>query len=273
VTESTMRFRALHRGPEVLVLPNAWDVLTARAFEDAGFPAVGTTSFGIACAHGLRDGANAAWDATLATVERMAAALRVPLSVDMEGGFGGTPDDVARRARSLAEAGAVGFNLEDGRADGMLEDTGRQRDVIAAVRAAVPDAFVNARCDVFWLATDAGAAGLETALTRARAYVEAGADGIFLPGLVSPDEIAEAVRALAVPLNVLATPRTPAVAHLRDLGVRRVSTGSGPARAVLGLLRRIGEELRTHGTYGFLAGAPGYADANRQQQGLENPSR
>jgi 2-methylisocitrate lyase-like PEP mutase family enzyme len=250
-----MRFRALHRGPEVLVLPNAWDVLTARAFEDAGFPAVGTTSFAIACAHGLRDGANAAWDATLATVERMAAALRVPLSVDMEGGFGGTPDDVARRARSLAEAGAVGFNLEDGRADGMLEDTGRQRDVIAAVRAAVPDAFVNARCDVFWLATDAGAAGL------------------FLPGLVSPDEIAEAVRALAVPLNVLATPRTPAVAHLRDLGVRRVSTGSGPARAVLGLLRRIGEELRTHGTYGFLAGAPGYADANRQQQGLENPSR
>jgi 2-methylisocitrate lyase-like PEP mutase family enzyme len=257
------RFRALHDGPEVLVLPNAWDVLTARAFEDAGFPAVGTTSFGIARAHGLRDGANAAWDATLATVRRMAAALQTPLSVDMEGGFGGTPDDVARRARALADAGAAGFNLEDGRDDATLEDAGRQRDVIAAVRSAVPGAFVNARCDVFWQAPDAGARGLETALARARVYVDAGADGIFLPGLVASHAIAEAVRATGVPLNVLATPQTPTVAVLRALGVRRLSTGSGPARAVLALLRRIGDELRTHGTYGYLADAPGYSEANR----------
>jgi 2-methylisocitrate lyase-like PEP mutase family enzyme len=263
MSENAARFRALHGGPEVLVLPNAWDVLTARVFEDAAFPAIGTTSFGIAQAHGLRDGANEAWDATLATVARMTAALGVPLSVDMEGGFGGMPDDVARRARALADVGAVGFNLEDGRDDGTLEDAGRVRDVIAAVRAAVPDAFLNARCDVFWLAPAAGARGLETALARARVYVDAGADGIFLPGLVAPDAIAEAVRALAVPLNVLATPRTPEVAALRALGVRRLSTGSGPARAVLALLRRIGDELRTHGTYGYLADAPAYADANR----------
>ena len=122
---------------------------------------------------------------------------------------------------------------------------------------------MNARCDVFWLAPDAGARGLETALARARVYVAAGADGIFLPGLVAPDAIAEAVRALGVPLNVLATPRTPTVAALRDLGVRRLSTGSGPARAVLALMHRIADELRTHGTYGYLAGAPGYAEANR----------
>lgn len=263
MTAGAARFRTLHDGPDVLVLPNAWDVLTARAFADAGFPAVGTTSFGIARAHGLRDGANEAWDATLATVTRMAAALQVPLSVDMEGGFGGTPDDVARRARALADAGAAGLNLEDGRDDGTLEDAGRQADVIAAVRSAVPDAFVNARCDVFWLAPDAGARGLETALARARVYVDAGADGVFLPGLVAPGAIGEAVRALAVPLNVLATPRTPPVAALRGLGVRRVSTGSGPARAVLGLLRRIAGELRTHGTYDYLADAPGYAEANR----------
>lgn len=264
MSENAARFRALHDGPEVLVLPNAWDVLTARAFEDAGFPAIGTTSFGIAHAHGLRDGANDAWDATLATVARMATAVDVPLSVDMEGGFGGTLEDVARRARALAGAGVVGFNLEDGRAEGTLEDVGRQRDVIAAVRSAVPEAFVNARCDVFWLAPDAGAAGLARALERARTYVTAGADGIFLPGLVSPDAIAEAVSALDVPLNVLATPRTPPVDALRALGVRRLSTGSGPARALLGLLRRIADELRTHGTYGYLADAPGYAEANRQ---------
>ena len=257
------RFRALHEGPDVLVLPNAWDVLTARAFEDAGFPAVGTTSFGIARAHGLRDGANAAWDATLATVARMAAALRVPLSVDMEGGFGGTPDDVARRAGALADAGAAGFNLEDGRADGTLQDAGRQRDVIAAVRSDMPDAFLNARCDVFWLDPDAGAAGLATALERARVYADAGADGIFLPGLVASEAIAQAVVRRASRLNVLATPRTPPVAALRALGVRRLSTGSGPARAVLGLLRRIGDELLTQGTYGYLADAPSYVEANR----------
>jgi 2-methylisocitrate lyase-like PEP mutase family enzyme len=262
-SDHTARFRALHDGPEVLVLPNAWDVLTARAFEDAGFPAVGTTSFGIARAHGMRDGVNEAWDVTLATVARMAAALAVPLSVDMEGGFGGTPDDVARRARALADVGAAGLNLEDGRHDGTLEDAGRQRDLIAAVRSAAPDAFVNARCDVFWLRPDAGAPGLEAALARSRAYVGAGADGIFLPGLVAPDALAEAVRATGVPLNVLATPATPPVGVLRDLGVRRLSTGSGPARAVIALLHRIADELRTKGTYLYLADAPGYSEANR----------
>jgi 2-methylisocitrate lyase-like PEP mutase family enzyme len=263
--EGAARFRALHAGPEVLVLPNAWDALTARAFEDAGFPAVGTTSFGIAHAHGLRDGADAAWDATLATVSRMAAALRVPLSVDMEGGFGGGPADIGRRARALADAGAAGINLEDGRADGTLVEAGVLRDRIAAVREAAPGLFVNARCDVFWVRPDAGGDGLAHALERARAYVDAGADGIFLPGLAAADAIAAAVRALAVPLNVLAAPRTPPVGALRSLGVRRLSTGSGPARAVLALLRRIGEELLTHGTYRYLADAPSYADANRQR--------
>jgi 2-methylisocitrate lyase-like PEP mutase family enzyme len=258
------RFRALHQGPRVLLLANAWDVMTARAFEDAGFAAVGTTSFGIARAHGMVDGVNDAWDATLATVGRMARALRVPLSVDMEGGFGGGPGDVAARARALAEAGAAGLNLEDGRADGTLTDAGRQRELIAAVRAAAPGAFLNARCDVFWQQPDAGAHGLAAALDRARGYVEAGADGVFLPGLVDPVAIGAAVRELGgVPLNVLATPHAPPVEALQALGVRRLSLGSGPARAVIALLRRIGDELRTRGTYRYLADAPSYADANR----------
>lgn len=260
---SAARFRALHDGPDVLVLPNAWDAMTARAFADAGFPAIGTTSFGVARAHGLRDGAAAAWDATLATVARMAAAVDVPVTVDMEGGFGGSPDDVARRARALVAAGAAGLNLEDGREDGTLADAVAQRDLLAAVRAEAPSVFLNARCDVFWLDPDAGAAGLRRALARARRYVEAGADGVFLPGLTDADGIAEAVRATEVPLNVLASPRTPPVPELRALGVRRVSTGSGPARAVIALLGRIGAELRAQGTYRYLADAPGYAEANR----------
>jgi 2-methylisocitrate lyase-like PEP mutase family enzyme len=256
-------FRALHQGPGVLLLANAWDVMTARAFEDAGFAAVGTTSFGIARAHGLVDGAADGWDATLATVGRMARALRVPLSVDMEGGFGGGPGDVAARARALAEAGAAGLNLEDGRADGTLEDAGRQGELIAAVRTAAPGAFLNARCDVFWQQPDAGARGLASALDRARGYVAAGADGVFLPGLADPAAIGAAVRELAVPLNVLATPRTPPVEALQALGVRRLSLGSGPARAVIALLRRIADELHTRGTYLYLADAPSYTDANR----------
>lgn len=263
MTDAAARFRALQDGPDVLVLPNAWDALTARAFAGAGFPAVGTTSFGIARAHGLRDGANAAWDATLATTARMASALEVPLSVDMETGFGRTAADVARRARALADAGAAGLNLEDGRADGTLTDADAQADVLAAVRAAVPRVFLNARCDVFWFDPEAGPHGLEAALARSRAYVAAGADGVFLPGLVDADALAEAVRAIAVPLNVLATPRTPPVPVLRGLGVRRLSTGSGPARAVMALLARIGDELRTRGTYAYLDGAPSYRDANR----------
>ena len=126
--EKARRFRALHEAEPLLVLPNAWDVITARVFEDCGFDAVGTTSFGIARAHGFRDGGNAAFDVTLAMVGRMAEALSVPLTADIEAGYGETPAAVAGRALELIEAGVVGFNIEDGQAhalsplaDGVLQ--------------------------------------------------------------------------------------------------------------------------------------------------------
>lgn len=263
------RFHALHHADRPLVLPNAWDVITARLFEDSGFPAVGTTSFGIARAHGFRDGENAAMDVTLAMVARIAAALDVPLTVDLEAGYADTPEGVAENGRRFIEAGAVGFNLEDGQADGdtPLADPGLQAEKIAALKSAgqslgVP-VFVNARTDVFWLHTASGPAALEAALTRAERYVAAGADGVFLPGLTDREAIAEAAARIGVPLNLLAGPNTPPLEALAKLGVRRLSLGSGPMRATLGLLRRLATELLEQGRYTSLTGALPYDDANR----------
>ena len=262
-------FHALHHTDRPLVLPNAWDVITARLFEDSGFPAIGTTSFGIARAHGFRDGENAAMEVTLAMVARIASALDVPLTVDLEAGYADTPEEVAENGRRFIEAGAVGFNLEDGQADGdtPLADPGLQAEKIAALKSAgrslgVP-VFVNARTDVYWLRTATGPASLDAALARAERYVAAGADGIFLPGLTDLEAIAEAVDRIGVPINLLAGPNTPPLETLAELGVRRLSLGSGPVRATLGLLQRLATELLEHGRYTSLTGALPYDDANR----------
>ncbi len=256
------RFRALHERKGVLVLPNAWDVMTARAFEDCGFAAIGTTSFGIARAHGLRDGANDAFEVTLAMVRRMTGALSVPLSVDFESGFSDDPAEVARNAAAFVEAGAAGFNLEDGAADPALhcEKIRALKRLSTALEVPV---FINARTDVFWLRLGPLESRLEMALERARAYVAAGADGIFIPGLSEPAQIRRAVDAIQAPLNVLAGPRVPPVSELAAAGVKRLSTGSAPARATLGLLRRIAAELQGPGTATFAADAPSYDEANR----------
>ena len=262
------RFRALHQEERVLVLPNAWDVISARVFEDAGFPAVGTTSFGIARAHGLKDGQNAARDCSLETVRRVAAALAVPLTADLEAGYGDSAREVEQAGRAFIEAGAVGFNIEDGQASPSepLTTASQHCERIAALRQAcgatgVP-AFINARTDVFWLQVGPPQARLESALRRAEAYLEAGADGIFIPGLSDAAVIRDAVGAIEAPLNVLAGPRTPPVAVLRELGVKRLSLGSGPMRATLGRLRTIAAELQGAGTYRFLDDALAYEAAN-----------
>src|SRR5262245_17986178 len=213
--ERARRFRALHRDGAMLVLPNAWDVISARVCEDAGFPAIGTTSFGIARAHGLRDGANAAGEVSQETVRRMAAALAVPLTADVEAGYSSTDAGVLAIGRAFVEAGAVGFNIEDGGAAPAdpLVPTWRQCDRIAALREAgavtgVP-VFVNARTDVFWLQAGPPEARLETALRRAEAYLAAGADGIFIPGLDDPETIRQAAAAIPAPPNVPPGPPTP----------------------------------------------------------------
>nr|WP_245777574.1 isocitrate lyase/phosphoenolpyruvate mutase family protein [Lentzea xinjiangensis] len=209
----------MHHQDEPLVLANAWDHASAAALHAAGFRAIGTTSLGVAAAHGLPDGLGLAGEQAV-VLARLLADLPCPVTVDLESGFGAAPAEVAELVAGL---GVAGVNLEDGRPHG-LATPAEQAVLISAVKQRAPGVFVNARVDTHWH----GVALPETA-ERARAYVAAGADGIFVPGLTEPREI-EALAAIA-PLNVLAQQRTPA--ELGALGVKRISTGSLLFRAAL----------------------------------------
>ncbi|MGQ5638423.1 MULTISPECIES: isocitrate lyase/PEP mutase family protein [unclassified Streptomyces] len=218
-------FAALHHRPgEPLLLPNAWDHASAAALAARGFPAIGTTSLAVAAADGLPDGEGATREQTL----RLALTLGAQpflLSVDAEDGFSRDPDDVAELARALWAAGAAGINLEDA-----LGPADRHAAKIAAVKAAVPGLFVNARTDTYW----SGDGDERDTLRRLEAYRQAGADGVFVPGLTDPGRIAALVRHLDLPLNILWSPAGPTVAELAGLGVRRVSVGSLLYRRALG---------------------------------------
>jgi len=264
------RFLELHQGPKTLVLPNAWDVASARVFEDEGFPAVATTSAGIAFALGYPDGEKLPLEELLRVVARIRQAVKVPLSVDFEAGYGARPEDVARSVRRLLEAGAVGLNLEDSRKseDKGLEEPSLQVEKIRAVREVGEDCgvplVINARTDVFLAAVGEPESRLDHAVRRVNAYRDAGADSLFVPGVSDRETIAELVRQVRGPLNVLAVAGTPRISELEKLGVRRVTVGSGAMRATLGLVRRIAAELEDEGTYSsFLEGALSYPEANR----------
>ncbi|MDI6409929.1 isocitrate lyase/phosphoenolpyruvate mutase family protein [Streptomyces albus] len=214
------RFVRLHRQESPLLLPNAWDCASATALAAAGFPAIGTTSLGVAAAAGLPDGAAATAGTTLELARRLGDGPFL-LTVDAESGFSDDPAQVALLARRLHEAGAVGINLEDGRPDGTLAPAALHAAKIAAVKHAVPGLFVNARTDTHWL----GQQRERTAARLAR-YTRAGADGVFVPGLSDPAGIAALTASLTVPLNVLHTPGGPSLTDLARLGVSRVSLGS-----------------------------------------------
>ncbi|MEW1928532.1 isocitrate lyase/phosphoenolpyruvate mutase family protein [Streptomyces sp. NPDC088360] len=222
-------FRALHRTGEPLLLPNAWDHASAAALARGGFPAIGTTSLGVAVAAGKADATGETREETL-RLARGLARLPALITVDIEGGFSERPQDVADLAAELALAGVVGVNIEDGRPDGTLADTALQCELIGALKEAAPDLFVNARTDTYWLR--AGGAG-ETE-RRAVAYQQAGADGVFVPGLQEEKAIAALVDGvLDVPLNILFAPGALTFGRLAELGVRRVSSGSLLFRAAL----------------------------------------
>lgn len=208
------------------VLPTAWDSASAAAFVAAGFAAIGTTSLGVAAAAGLPDATGATREPTVALAKRLAA-LPVPVSVDVEGGFAAEPAGVAELCAELADAGVAGVNVEDGRGD-RLAPAAHLAAVVAAVKARTPDLFVNARTDAHWLRTG------DDATSRVRAHADAGADGVFVPGVTDEATLAALVAAVDVPLNALAVPGGPTVPRLAALGVRRVSLGSLPFRIALG---------------------------------------
>jgi 2-methylisocitrate lyase-like PEP mutase family enzyme len=267
-TDKAVQFRQLHRGPGALVLPNAWDVASARIFEDAGFPAIATTSAGIAFSLGYPDGQRISREEMMARIGRIARAVKVPVTADVEWGYGSNAEDMARTTREVIEAGAVGLNLEDttGRADQPLLNLPQAIDKIKAVREAaaalhVP-LVVNARTDIYLLAGGNPDADYYEAVRRLIAFRDAGADCVFAPGFKDAETIGRLVKAVECPLNILAVPGTPSIAELEKLGVARVSVGSGFMRATLGLLRRAAGELKSAGTYEVLSDAMAYVDVN-----------
>ena len=269
-------FRAMHRGQRILLLPNAWDVASARIFEEAGFGAIATTSAGIAFALGYPDGQRISRDEMLQAVSRIAAALKVPVTADVEAGYGDRPEDAAQTAVAVIESGAVGMNLEDasGDANHPLVDLPLELEKIAAVRQSAQRTGVpivlNARTDVYLLQVGPAEKRYDQALRRLAAFRDAGADCVFLPGLRDAATIGRMVKDLDFPLNILAGPGSPSVPELQKLGVARVSLGSSPMRATLGLLGRMAEELKTTGTYRSLENAPSHDDVNRMMLGRKS---
>jgi 2-methylisocitrate lyase-like PEP mutase family enzyme len=244
----------LHVAGSPLVLVNAWDAASARVAEAAGSVAVATTSAGVAWSLGVRDGDVLDRDAAVAAVKRVVGAVKVPVTADIESGFGADPAAVAETVRLVVEAGAVGVNIEDG-ARGIEEQAAR----LAAARGAAGQAlFINARIDEYLR----GGRDFEAVIARANAFVEAGADGIFVPGVVDPAAIEQLVAKISAPLNVLVGPGAPSVRQLAELGVARVSLGSGVASAAYAVVRKAVQEALTAGTYASIAEAIPYGELN-----------
>ncbi|MFI6694668.1 isocitrate lyase/phosphoenolpyruvate mutase family protein [Streptomyces sp. NPDC050433] len=235
-------FRELHDQDGPLVLPNAWDVPSALAFAAAGFEAVGTTSFGVASVLGRPDGGRSTRDANLA-LARALAPLPVHVSVDIEDGYSDDPDEVAAYVSALAAVDVTGVNIEDSTAETLI-DPAAYAEKVAAVKRRCPEVFINARVDTYWLDQDATVAAT---LDRAARYVEAGAEGVFVPGALDHALLRELAAAIPVPLNVLAIPGL-SPAELAELGVRRVSTGSLSYRAAIHAAVAVAEGVRGTGT-------------------------
>lgn len=250
IAERAERLRELHVPGDPLLLVNAWDAASARTVAALpGCEAVATASWAIAAAHGVPDGEALDRDAMIAAVGRIAASVDVPVTADLERGYGDEPRDVAETIAMAIEAGAVGANLEDGTGDAdrplAATATHARRVQVARGRAEAEGVpfVINARTDVFL----GGAGGVDEALERGRAYAEAGADCIFVPGVGDPEAIAALVAGLPIGMSVLATPAGPTLEELAALGVARISLGPGPMGVALAALRRAAETVLARG--------------------------
>ncbi|MGX5772934.1 isocitrate lyase/PEP mutase family protein [Microbacterium trichothecenolyticum] len=257
-------FLALHSGAG-FVIPNAWDAGTARVLAQVGFPAIATTSAGIAWSYGVADGGALDPAVMFERVAQISAAVDLPVSADLEAGYGDTPEEVGRTVALAAELGVVGGNIEDA-AGGSLFPVDAAAERLVAARAAAPTGtfVLNARTDAFFIG------GMEDpfaeTVERAQRYVEAGADCVFVPGVTDEDTIRRLVAEIPAPVNVVAGLSAPIIPAptLFSLGVKRVSVGGSIARAALTAVERAGQELRYAGTLDFLDGALGYADVQRR---------
>ncbi len=252
--EKAEDFRALHHGKRILILPNGWDVPSARMFEDAGFPAVATSSAGMLVSLGYPDGEVIGRDEFVSAVGRIARVLSVPLSADVVAGFGKTTKEVLVTVKAILRTGAVGINIEDfAHATKKLYPIERQVENVKAIKKlgetiGIP-LVINARTDALRFAEGDEGARFKEAVRRATAYRDAGADCVYPMGLVDADPIASFVRALDFPINVMVRKGLPPIGELERLGVARMSFGPSPSYAAMGLLKRAAKEVLEQGTY------------------------
>lgn len=268
-------FLALHHGPTILVLPNAWDVVSSKIFELEGFNAIGTTSAGISATLGYADGQQMSLAENMEVVDRIVKSTPLPVSADIEAGYAKSVEGVVNAAKAVLEGGAVGLNLEDatGKTDSPLFDIVLQKEKIQAIRQMSDrdgiHLVINARTDVYLVGGNASD-NLRQAIERGNAYKEAGADCIFVPDVGGLDKaaITTLVQEIAAPINIVAGATIPPVAELQDIGVSRVSVGPRPMRAVLSFLREIAKELRTAGTYTLMSRTSiSYSEVNQWFRG------
>lgn len=266
--EKAEKLRALHQTAGPLVLVNAWDVVSARIIEDLGFPAVATTSAGIAWVEGFADGERISRDHMLERVKRIAHAVQLPLTADLEGGYGYTVRDAEATAHGAIEAGAVGLNFEDAHSEeNSLIDLELQAARIAGIREVATKLnvplVINARTDVYLAGIGNNDAWrLQETIRRGNEYLRAGADVVFVPGVTDETTIEKLVSGIGGPINVLAGAATPSIERLRELGVARVSVGSGALGYVLARFRDAAARLRGGGSFEFVGERIPHAELN-----------
>ena len=272
LTEKAQRLLDLHHATDPLVLINVWDAASACIVEQAGLPAIASSSAAVANALGYPDGQKLPWPEMVAAIRRIAAAVQAPVTADIEAGFSSGTKELEAAIDDVISAGAVGANVEDalpGYGDrGPLYPMDDQVRRIEAVRNAAEKRgihfVINARTDAYWQSGVKPEEALQGALERGKKYLQVGADCIFVPGLRDQAHIRTVVQELHAPVNILATTGAPSIPELKKLGVKRISYGSGPMRAAMGLLRRIAREAQTTGTYdSLLEGAVSYLEMNK----------
>jgi 2-methylisocitrate lyase-like PEP mutase family enzyme len=262
-------FRLAHRGPRLLLLPNAWDAMSARLFEAAGFGAIATTSGGVAWALGHADGENAPWSEVIEATARIVRTVRVPVTADIEAGYGDSPDQVAESIADIIRTGVVGCNLEDGTAhpDQPVRPIDDAVDRIRAARAAADAAdvplVINARIDLYLKNVGDPQTRFDETVRRGKAYLAAGADCIYPFALSDMDTIARLVKALDAPINVVARAGSPSVAEFERIGVARISIAAGASLAVASQIQHIAEQLRTSGRFDALEHSINRADVQK----------
>lgn len=245
-------FRRLHSGPEILVLPNAWDAISARIVEAEGFPAIATSSAGVAGVLGYPDGQRIPRAEMLFLIRKIVETVSAPVTADVEAGY----EDPVQTALDVIESGAIGMNLEDMVGHELIplaQQLETIRKVIAAAKATGVPLVLNARTDIFLANHGDETTRLDRAVERLNAFHEAGADCLFAPGVTDAETIGRLTSALKGPLNILAGVGMPTIPELKRLGVRRLSTGSGTSRVALGALRRFARQIRDEGTLTPLA--------------------